>query len=90
MSFFSRKRQTNNHAPSSSAQVTISQSASQALAQTKEGVEKQAAAQQQQLQQQHSQLQQQQAQLQQQLVKEREMNASSVKRPSPITQSFSC
>ena len=58
MSFFSRKRQTTSHAPSNSTQVTVGQSASQALAQTREAAERQQAlAQQQQQAQQQSQLQ---------------------------------
>ena len=84
MSFFSRKRQTTNHAPSSSTQVTVGQSASQALAQTKEAAEKQALAQRQQQQEAQAQAQalaQQQAQAQvqqQQIARERDLASSSV------------
>ncbi|KAL5495002.1 hypothetical protein ACEPAI_464 [Sanghuangporus weigelae] len=80
MSFFSRKRQTTSHAPSSSAQVTVGQSASQALAQTREAAERQALAQQQQQQQAQQQAQlQAQAQTQQQqqqVSRERELASS--------------
>ncbi|THH09190.1 hypothetical protein EW145_g2194 [Phellinidium pouzarii] len=75
MSFF-RKRQTNTHAPSNSTQVTVAQSASQALAQTKDATEK--LAQQQQLLQQQQQAQAQ--QMAREIAKEREMNPSQQQR----------
>lgn len=72
MSFF-RKRQT-THAPSNSAQVTVAQSPSQALAQTEKGLEKQALAQQQQQQQAQAQAQQ----LAREMARERDGNQPSV------------
>lgn len=67
MSFF-RKRQTNTHASQNSTQVTVAQSASAALAQTKEAAEKQALAQQ----------QQQAQQMAREMAREREISPSSV------------
>ena len=72
MSFF-RKRQT-THAPSSSTQVTVAQSPSQALAQTEKGLEKQALSQQQQ----QAQAQAQAQQLAREMARERDAPQSSV------------